>query len=79
VFKITKVEGTMIIDEIGKYELTQKWSNRGPRSIVHFPAGAVLEITQVDKSGSKVIGPDFQDWAYWDIPVKKLTKNLTSR
>lgn len=63
----------MFIKETGEYKLTEDWSSRGSRSIRNFSKDAILEITQVDISGHKVIGPAFKDWAYWNIPATKVT------
>jgi len=59
----------MIIRKIGKYKLVEDWSSRGSRSVKNFPKGKMLEINQIDMDGQKIIGPEFEDWGYWDIPV----------
>ena len=69
--KIAK-EGVMKITETGHYRLTKEWSSQGAYSISHFPAGREIVITQVDKRGRKVIGPDFNDWAPDEMPVEKI-------
>ena len=58
----------MQITKPGKYKLTERYSTRGSRSIKQFPAGVVIEITQVDLDGHKVIGPQLEDWEYYEIP-----------
>lgn len=60
----------MIIDVPGKYVMTENRSFRGPISIETWPKGMVFEVTQIDKNNHKVIGPNFPDWIYWDIPSK---------
>jgi len=62
----------MIVNEIGRYRLTEDWSSRGSISIAQMEAGTIIEITQVDKAGRKVIGPALQDWTTWDMPVVKI-------
>ena len=59
----------MIIKKTGRYKLIKNWSSRGPRSILNLQKGDTIEITQIDERGHKVIGPDLEDWAAWDLPV----------
>lgn len=59
----------MIVDKIGRYELEGRWSVRGGNWIEHHPAGEVIEITQIDRDGHKVTGPEIGDWVDWEIPA----------
>lgn len=65
----------MKITEPGKYRLTHDWSSRGSLSIRHFKQGDILEISRVDRKGRKVIGPEFKDWAPYDIPVEPVAND----
>ena len=47
-------------------------SNQGPIGITVFNRGAILEITQIDTRGRKVIGPDLRESAHWDTPATKI-------
>ena len=69
----------MIVNEPGKYKLTQDWTTRSSTSIRQVPAGTILEITQVDKTYHKVIGPALLDWMHWDIPVVRVVKEVYGR
>jgi len=69
----------MIIKKIGKYKLVADWSSRGVRSVRNFSKGKILEITQIDIEGQKVIGPEFEDWGYWDIPVVLIKERSEGR
>lgn len=60
----------MIITETGTYRLLTEVSSRGSYSIIRFPRGALLEITQVHDK--KVIGPKLLDWVHWDLPVEEV-------
>jgi hypothetical protein len=62
----------MTIATPGRYRLTEDVVTRGTISIGTLPAGAEIEITQVDAEGHKVIGPQLGDWRYWDIPAEPL-------
>ena len=65
----------MIIKAPGKYRLLCDWSSRGSMSIRHFMEGRVIEIRQIDEQCHKVLGPDLEDWIYWDMPVEPITNN----
>jgi hypothetical protein len=60
----------MIVAQPGKYRLTKDFVTRGSYSVGTIPAGTVIEITQVDRMGNQVIGPDLEDWTYWEMPVE---------
>ena len=60
----------MKITAPGRYILTRDFGFRGPLTIVNFPAGTTLQITQVDPVNNKVIGPDLPDWASFELPVE---------
>lgn len=62
----------MIITEIGRYRLLEDWSTRATNSIGQMKKGAILDITQVDKTYRQVLGPELMDWAPWDMPVEKV-------
>jgi hypothetical protein len=62
----------MTITTPGRYRLTEDIALRGTISISTLPAGAEIEITQVDADGHKVIGPQLGDWLYWNIPAEPL-------
>lgn len=60
----------MKIEQPGKYRLLKDYPTRGTWSMGTLPAGKVLDITQIDRDGCQVIGPDLLDWAYWEMPVE---------
>jgi len=62
----------MIVNKVGKYRLLEDIKNRGTISIGTLPKGTVLKITGIDRACHKVIGPDFFDWTYWDLPVEPI-------
>lgn len=62
----------VIVDTKGEYRVLADIMDRGPRSIGTIPKGTVIVITQVDKDHRKVIGNEFFDWVYWDLPVEKI-------
>ena len=61
----------MIIKKIGRYKLTKDFYIRNTISCSTFPKGRVIQITQIDTMGQKVIGPLLFDWVNWDMPVIK--------
>ena len=58
----------MKIEKVGRYKLTKDISLRGTISIETWSKGKEFQVTQIDKMYNKVIGPDFPDWKYNDIP-----------
>jgi hypothetical protein len=62
----------MEIKEPGTYEVMLNFSLRGKISIKQIPKGSIIAVTQVDELRHKIIGPEFPDWCYWELPVKKL-------
>ena len=60
----------MIIKKTGKYELIKDFYTRDTISCSVLLKGSVVEITQVDDFGKKIIGPQLKDWERWDMPVK---------
>ena len=62
----------MIVKEKGKYVLLKDLTIRDTIRIGTTPKGTIVEITQIDKTYNKVIGPNFYDWIHWDLPVRKL-------
>jgi hypothetical protein len=62
----------MIVNEVGFYKFLSNYKIRGPRSIGTIDAGTIIEIKQVSKDYKQVIGPEFFDWEYWDLPVEKV-------
>ena len=60
----------MTINIPGRYKLLQDWSSRGSRSIKQFSKGDIIDISQIDVGGRKVIGPALLDWARQDLPVE---------
>ena len=60
----------MVITQIGKYRLTKDYRCRTSNSIGTLRQGSIIEITQIDPAYHKVIGPELEDWQYWDLPVK---------
>jgi len=64
----------MIITKPGKYRLNQDFSSMGAGSITHIPKGSIIEITQIDIEGRKVIGPELLDWEYYNIPCEPINE-----
>ena len=64
----------MIINEVGFYKLLSDYTTRSPRSIGTIREGTIVEIKQVSKEYKQVIGPEFFDWEYWDLPVEKVNQ-----
>ena len=64
----------MIITQTGNYKLLKDMKTRGTISIGDMPEGTIIEITQIDNGGHKVIGPQLMDWTYWDLPVEPVSK-----
>jgi len=62
----------MIIDKIGKYKLLKDIKTGNSISTGTIPRGTILNITQVDKQGQKVIGAPLADWTRWELPVEFL-------
>lgn len=59
----------MVITEPGMYELVDNLLVRGTISTAVLKRGTIIEITQIDAAGHKVIGPALGDWHPWDLPV----------
>ena len=62
----------MIIKKPGKYKLLSDFDSRGGVSVLKLPKGTVIEITQIDEQGHRVIGPDLVDWTPWDIDAVRV-------
>jgi hypothetical protein len=62
----------MIVTKKGKYRFLKDFVTRGSFSTGTIPKNTVIEITQIDLTNNKVIGPEFFDWAYWDLPVEEI-------
>lgn len=62
----------MIVNEVGFYKFLSDYKTRGTISIGTIPIGTIIEIKQVSKDYKQVIGPEFFDWEYWDLPVEKV-------
>jgi hypothetical protein len=60
----------MIITKTGFYRLTADYSSRSSGTISHMQGGTTIQITQVDNTWNKVIGPELLDWEYNDIPCE---------
>jgi len=69
----------MKVTKTGKYLLNAAFSSRGTCGITHLPKGAVIEITQIDHSGCKVIGPELMDWESDEIPCDPIPAAVTKR
>jgi hypothetical protein len=63
----------MVINKTGKYRLIADFVTTGSCSVGTIPKGTVIEIKQVDEMYHQVIGPDFFDWHFWDLPVEEIT------
>ena len=66
----------MIITKLGKYRVLKDFKTRSSISIGQISKGRTITITQVDASYHKVIGPEFLDWEYWDLPVVLVTEKV---
>lgn len=66
----------MKITQPGFYRLTEDFSSRGSMSISHLPNGMIIQITQIDVNGNKVIGPQFLGWVCNDIPCEREEQNV---
>jgi hypothetical protein len=62
----------MIVNETGKYKLTEDFRTRNTCATGTIPKDTIIEITQISEEYHKVIGTDFMDWVYWDLPVVKV-------
>jgi len=61
----------MVIRSTGRYKLIDDITCRvGGVSGHKLVAGTVLDITQVDTDGHKVISRELGDWKHWDLPVE---------
>ena len=61
----------MEITERGKYKLKSDLYVRLSNGCYTIDCGKVIEITQVDKSTRRVIGPQLRDWVNWKIDAEK--------
>jgi len=64
----------MIIKNMGIYRLLEDFNFRTPISGGILGKGSLLHISQVDKIGRKVIGPELKDWTGWDLPVEEVIR-----
>lgn len=62
----------MIIKKTGRYKLTKDFYTRNSIKCGTLPEGSIIQITQIDIIGHKVISPELYDWVYWDMPVKEI-------
>lgn len=62
----------MIITEKGKYKILKDFTVRNSIASGTLSEGGILEITQIDDSTNKVIGPELMDWTYHELPVEKI-------
>lgn len=69
----------MEITKPGKYRLLSDFSTRGPRAIGQITSGTVLNITQCDVPGRKVLGPELFDWTHFDLPVEPVMLSTHGR
>jgi len=60
----------MRIVECGFYRMTETRAFRGSISIETWPKGNLFEVTQISTINGNVIGPDFPDWQYPEIPCE---------
>ncbi len=63
----------MIVDKIGKYRLLRDLYVSNSNSCGHISKGTIINVTQIDREGRKVIGPDLMDWKGWDLPVEQVS------
>lgn len=59
----------MKITERGLYQTTRDIQVRNLTTVGVLPAGAVINVTQIDAEYHKVFSPDLLDWVFWDLPV----------
>jgi hypothetical protein len=62
----------MIVTKKGKYKLLKDFVTIGSFSTGTIPKNTVIEITQIDLNNNKIIGTEFFDWTYWDLPVEEI-------
>lgn len=62
----------MIVRKTGKYKFIEDFQTRTSISSAIIPAGAILEVKQVDEYYRKVFGKPLLDWTHWDLPVEEL-------
>ena len=65
----------MKITEIGQYELLKDISVRNSIAIAMLKKGSILNITQIDIRGHKVISKELMDWTDQCLPVRKIAVN----
>jgi hypothetical protein len=66
----------MIVNKVGMYKLLEQFSVRQSCAITQLSAGTIINITQIDKQGRKVIGrPEICDWVDWDMPVEPVKED----
>ncbi len=66
----------MIVNKKGKYKLLKDYSVRLTNGIYGLSAGIIINITQIDRGGHKVIGfPLIRDWVNWDMPVEPVEED----
>ena len=62
----------MRIVECGLYRMLEDRSFRGTISIETWPVNKIFEVTQISNFNGNVIGPEFPDWQYPEIPCEKI-------
>ena len=66
----------MVITRTGRYQLLEDYYCRTSSSIGMLSKGAVIHVTQIDQEYHKIIGPELEDWQYWDLPVKPCQEDI---
>ena len=61
----------MIVTTAGKYTLLKDIYLRTSAGIKTLRKGTVINVDQVDQDYHKVIGPELEDWQFWDLPLKE--------
>lgn len=62
----------MVVNKKGKYKVVKDIHVRTSHSTYTITAGKIIYITQIDEIYKQVIGPEIEDWTYWELPIKYL-------
>ena len=62
----------MEVTEKGKYEVLKEFKTRNAISITIIKKGEILNVSQIDDMGHRIMAGGLLDWICWDLPVKKI-------
>jgi len=64
------------VTQKGQYRLLEDIKTRNLCAVGMLLKGTIISITAIDDIYHKVIGPEFFDWIYLELPVEKVSEEV---